>query len=214
MPVERELKFSLLEDFPSFEELAPVFAAAGYSLSPPETVEQHDRYYDDAERTLNGYGLALRKRKVDGRTLATLKRPGSVSGALHERDEIEVPFSGDDWPSVVFRPLSTLVDPAALRSQIDLSTVRTNFQVARGGRNLATLSFDTVSAEYPGGAQSVHFSEAELEAAEGTSAGELQAVADLVDTVVRLTPNAVDKLTRAEALLGLGAGFQDDGRDG
>lgn len=209
MPVERELKFSLLEDFPDPEELAPVFAAAGYSLGAAETVEQHDRYYDDAARTLNGYGLALRKRKVNGRTLATLKRPGSVSGALHERDEIEVPFSGDDWPSAVFRPLSTLVDPADLRSQIDLTTVRTNFRIARGGHDLATLSFDTVSAEYPGGEQTVHFTEAEIEALGETNADELQKIADIVDTVVRLTPNAVDKLARAEALLSLGAAFQD-----
>ncbi len=209
MPLERELKFSLLEAFPSPEELAPVFAAAGYNLSDAETVEQRDRYYDDAARTLNGYGLALRKRKVSGRTLATLKRPGSVSGALHERDEIEVPFNGEDWPSAVFRPVSTLVDPAALRSQVDLTTVRTNYRVARGGKNLATLSFDAVSAEYPGGAQSVHFSEAEIEALGDTSADELQKIAEIVDTVVRLTPNAGDKLTRAEALLSLGASFQD-----
>ena len=210
MPVERELKFSLLEDFPSPEELAPVFTAAGYKLSPAETVEQHDRYYDDAKRTLNGHGLALRKRKVNGRTLATLKRPGSVSGALHERDEIEVPFAGENWPSAVLRPVSTLIDPAALRSQIDLNTVRTNYQVSRAGQDLATLSFDAVSAEYPGGEQSVHFTEAELEALGETSADELQAIADLVDTVVRLTPNATDKLTRAEALLSLGATFQED----
>lgn len=210
MPVERELKFSLLEDqFPSFEELAPVFTAAGYSLSPAETVEQHDRYYDDAERTLNSYGLALRKRKVNGRTLATLKRSGSVSGALHEREEVEVPFVGNDWPGAVFRPLSTLVDPADLRSRLDLTTQRTNHRVARAGKDLATLSFDTVRAEYPGGAQSVHFTEAEIEALGETNADELQTIADLVDTVIRLTPNAVDKLARAEALLSLGATFQD-----
>ena len=99
----------------------PVFTAAGYTLGSEETVEQHDRYYDDAKRTLNGYGLALRKRKVNGRTLATLKRPGSVSGALHERDEIEVPFTGNDWPSAVFRPLSTLVDPGRLAQPARLS---------------------------------------------------------------------------------------------
>ena len=210
MPVERELKFSLQEDFPSFEELAEVFRASGYTLTSQGTLQQHDRYYDDEDRTLKRRGLALRRRSVEGKVLATLKRQGEVAGALHERLELELPFTGDRWPGPVIRPVSTLTDPANLRIMLELNTQRVGYSVAQNGAALALLTFDDVSASYPRSEQSVHFTEAEVEALGDTDAETLQGVADLVDGVVRLTPNAVNKLERAEALLSLGASFQDE----
>ena len=209
MPTERELKFSLLEDIPSFEELTEVFRTSGYTLSAQETLQQHDRYYDDAAGTLKGRGLALRRRSLNGETLATLKRQGEVTGALHERLEIELPMTGGDWPGQVIRPVSTLTDPAKLRIQLELITERLNYSVAKNGTALALLSFDDVSANYPQSEQSVHFTEAEVEALGDTTTEALQDIADLVDRVVRLTPNPVNKVARAEALLSLGASFND-----
>jgi len=207
MPVERELKFSLLEDFPSFEELAEVFRTSGYTLSAQDTLQQHDRYYDDEVGTLKRRGLALRRRSVDGEVLATLKRQGEVAGALHERLELELPMTGGTWPGAVLRPVSTLTDPTSLRIQLELITERLNYTVAQDGVALARVSFDDVSANYPQSEQSVHFTEAEIEALGDTSSEMLQDIADLVDRVVRLTPNPVNKVARAEALLSLGASF-------
>ena len=209
MPVERELKFSLLEDFPSFEELAEVFRSSDYTLTPQDTVQQQDRYYDDKAGTLKQRGLALRRRSIDGKMLATLKRQGEVAGALHERLELELPMTGGDWPGPVIRPVSTLTDPANLRIQLELTTRRTNYSVLKEGTALALLSFDEVSASYPQGEQSVHFTEAEVEALGDTSADVLQQIADLVDRVVRLTPNPAHKVARAEVLLSLGASFNE-----
>ena len=187
-----------------------MFRTSSYTLSAEDTLQQFDRYYDDEFKTLQRRGLALRRRSVNGKVLATLKRQGEVATALHERLELELPMTGGDWPGPVIRPVSTLTDPASLRIRLELITERLNYSVARDGVALALLSFDDVSANYPQSEQSVHFTEAEIEALGDTSADALQQIADLVDGVVRLTPNPVNKVARAEALLSLGASFHDD----
>lgn len=209
MPIERELKFSLLEDFPSFEELAEVFRTSGYTLSVQDALQQHDRYYDDEVETLKQRGLALRRRSVNGEVMATLKRQGEVAGALHERLELELPMTSGTWPGPVIRPVSTLTDPTKLRIQLELITERLNYAVVQDGVALARVSFDDVSASYPQSEQSVHFTEAEIEALGDTPSETLQGVADVIDRVVRLTPNPVNKVARAEALLSLGASFNE-----
>ena len=73
MPTERELKFSLVDDFPETEELTACFQKAGFELLTQPTQKQFDSYYDDATQSLRTAHLALRKRRVDGRILATLK---------------------------------------------------------------------------------------------------------------------------------------------
>ena len=208
--LERELKFSLLDEtFPATDDLRAAFEQAGYHLVAEGEVAQQDRYYDDMSSSLKKRGLALRRRTVDGASVATLKRQGKVTGALHERDEIELPLKGGSWPGPIHRVVAALTDPADLRSRLDLSTRRLRYRVRKADSDLALLVFDEVEASYPLSDQSVHFTEAEIEAVGEAHANTLQVIADIVDRLVRLSPNTASKLERAEALLSLGASFQE-----
>lgn len=206
MLTESILKFSLLEDsFPGFEELKLVFEAAGYALSQKDTCQQHDRYYDDAAKALKKRGLVLRRRTANAQTSVTLKRQNS-DGDGAEHTELETAIIGSAWPSAIGRRVSLVTDPAKLRSVLDINTHSVQYSVSKNGLEHALLSFDEVSAGYPLSEQSVHFNEAELEAVSADDET-LQAIVDVLDSVVRLSPNTVDELERAEALLSLGAGF-------
>ena len=209
MPSEPLLKFSLLEEtFPSFADLKLAFESAGYRLSQKDTHQQHDRYYDDAAKTLRQQGLVLRRRTVNAQTLATLKRYSADDDAV-ESAELEMSLTGGQWPGSISRRVSLVTDPANLRSVLDINTHRAQYSVQKNGLDSALLSFDEVSAGYPQSEQRVHFNNAELEAVTADTET-LRDIADLLDSIVRLSPNSVDGLERAEALLSLGAGFQDD----
>jgi hypothetical protein len=75
------------------------------------------------------------------------------------------------------------------------------------GRPVALLAFDEVRARRPGGDREALFAEAEIEALDDVDEAVLVSAAEVVERLVRLTPSAVTKLQRAEALLVLGAAF-------
>ncbi|MEJ2288912.1 MAG: CYTH domain-containing protein, partial [Deinococcales bacterium] len=103
MPVERELKFSVLDAYvPSLSELRAALAPTPFEAEAAPVQELHDRYYDDDAGSLRSAGLALRRRRLGGKAWAGLKAAGSTDDGLHERDEWEVPMSGSGadagWP--------------------------------------------------------------------------------------------------------------------
>lgn len=205
MPAERELKFSLVDPPPPEAELLAAATTGPYAFVPQGTAGHVDRYYDDDAGALAATGVALRRREAAGGTLATLKTLGTVAGALHVRDELEVPMVGDDWPVPVARRLAEHVALWQLRPRIEVATERTTYRVVFEGRPVALLAFDDVRARLPGGEREALFAEAELEALGDVAEALLVGAAEVVEQVVRLTPSAVTKLQRAEALLALGA---------
>lgn len=209
MPTELELKFSLIDDVPSPEELQAVFAQAGYELVSRGTQKHFDIYFDDAKDSLRKAGVALRKRRASGKILATLKANATVSGGLHEREELEEPMLGSNWPDAIYTRLETITDPWSLTERLELANIRTRYLVKRKGSELAILSFDAVTANYPGVFDTATFEEVEIEAIGNTSEKELRSIADVLDRLIKLTPNSVNKLERAEALLALSRSFRE-----
>ena len=201
MPIERELKFSLVDDFPENEELMACFKQAGFELLIQATQKQFDSYYDDAAQSLRKAGLALRKRRIDGRIIATLKGPVNKEGALHQREEIEESMLGNAWPQVIFERIQTVVSPETLKEKLELSTIRQRFLILKQ-QDLAILSFDKVSAGYPGKKQSVNFEEIEIEAIDGSDE-DLHKISETLMQLISLSPNSTNKLERAEVLLQL-----------
>ena len=212
MDRERELKFSLLDPPPADEVLVDAFRGSGFELTPCGVRRQLDAYVDSDDGLLRRAGVALRRRSVDGARFATLKTLGSTDGALHERDELELPLEpGGDWPAELLAHLSaaTGVDAASLTPRLHtlllLRTDRAVFAVRRAGQQVAELCFDEVSARAPDAEREALFREAELEAAPGVPHEVLEAIAARLERAVTLTPSGVHKLQRAEALLALGA---------
>ncbi len=208
MPLEHELKFSLLDAAPDDELLIDAFRGSPFALEPRAVLRQLDAYVDTPEAELRGAGVALRRRQVDGVRVATLKTLGRVAGALHEREELEAPLlPGEDWPPAVLERLAELVevDPRRLRSQLMIRTERRVFDVRHSGELIAELCFDEVSARAPDEEREALFREAEIEAAEGVDPARLEAIAARLARAVTLAPSGVTKLERAEALLSLGS---------
>ncbi len=210
MPLERELKFSLIDDVPSPEELQAIFKQPGCELLPQGTQKHFDVYFDDTKESLRKAGMALRKRRMGGKVLATFKAHAKVSNELHEREEIEQEMVANHWPDEIFQRVQKVTDPFYVIEKLELSTVRTRYLVKRKNQDLAILSFDAVAANYPGIFDTVSFEEVEIEAVGTTSAKELREIADALDRLIKLTPNSVNKLERAEALLNLSRSFQSE----
>jgi len=209
---ERELKFSLLDAPPPDEVLIDAFRGSGFSLQARGLRQQLDAYVDTEGGALRAAGVALRRRQVDGARFATLKTLGSVAGALHERDELELPLAaGAAWPEPLLQRLERLIGSEAnalvpaLRTELLIRTERSVFVVWQGERRVAELCFDEVAASTPASEREALFREAELEAAQGVSVELLEAIAARLERAVTLTPSGVSKLERAAALLALGA---------
>lgn len=206
MPVERELKYSVLDPYvPSPAELSAALEGTPFQAAPLAAQEQLDVYYDDDAASVRAAGLALRRRRLGGGVWACLKAAGRSDEAWHEREEIEVrlPSARDDepWPGSIRERLAGVVDVAALAPRVELSTSRVPFSVREDGQEVAVVSFDAVRAQAPGSDRSAHFDEVEIEARNGTAREVLEAIAAALDGIVKLTPNTVNKLERAEALL-------------
>ncbi len=210
MPTERELKFSLIDDVPSAEELQAVFKQAGYELVSQGTQKHFDVYFDDNKESLRKAGIALRKRRAGSKVLATFKANAKVSGELHEREEIEEVMFGSNWPDEIFKRVREFTDPFHVTERLELANLRTRYAVKRKGNDLAILSFDAVTANYPGVFDTTSFEEVEIEAIGTTTEKELRAIADVLDRLIKLTPNSVNKLERAEALLNLARSFHSE----
>ena len=201
---ERELKFSLMDDAPEVETLRLSLEAAGLSLGPQRVEIHHDLYFDTRRGHLKRSGVALRRRVIDGQApLATLKAAGTAQGALHVREELELPLEGDAWPQEVRMKVAEVAPLISLQPILELTTERTRYLVGRRGAEVAELSFDRVEAKQPGGEVSVHFAELEIEALRGDTA-DLERIAQALGGLVALTASGVNKLERSQALLSLG----------
>ncbi len=201
---ERELKFSLMDESLEEEALQLGLETEGFSLGPQRVEVHRDLYFDTRRGHLERSGLALRRRVINGGApLATLKAAGTARGALHVRDELELPFEGEAWPREVRMRVAEVAPLISLQPVVALTTERTRYLVGRRGEEVAELSFDSVEAKRSGEEVSVHFAELEIEALRADA--DLERIAGVLGKLLALTPSGVNKLERALALLSLGA---------
>jgi inorganic triphosphatase YgiF len=208
-PLERELKYSLVDAPPDAASMAALGRGGPYAFVEAGVTTHLDRYFDDDDGRLRAAGLALRQRWREGSAgragVATVKSAGRVDGAWHQREEIEAPMQGEDWPVPVARRVAAHVALWQLRPRLELEVERSSYRVAFEGRAVATLVFDRVIARSPGVERSAHFDEVELEALAGVERSVLEGAAELIDALVHLTASPVTKLERAAAVLALAA---------
>ncbi|HEX7021793.1 MAG TPA: CYTH domain-containing protein [Trueperaceae bacterium] len=222
---EREYKFSPQEgEGPEDEELRQALAGTSFTLSAATLREQRDVYYDDRQHALATAGVALRRRSVDGRMLATFKGPRRGQGALYEREELELPLVGSinaraprtasdrdppegDWPPAVARRVAPYAALHLLRPVLELSTQRRCYALSLDGMHQAELAVDDVRARLPGSQVEARFCELELEA---HGPADLAPLAVLLETRLRLTASPAGKLERAHALLSLGRALEQN----
>ncbi len=205
---ELELKFSFAGDaFPSEEELAAAVKPHGFAFHAKGTLEVDDRYFDTRKRKLMQAGIAVRERRVANEVLVTLKHAGRTEGALHEREELELPLEAGRWPRAIAAQLAALTPLTLLEPLVDLRTHKARYLI-RQGKGSAELSLDSVSASFPGSERSAHFFEVELEARGDADAAFLQRVGDALAPLLPLVPCSANKLERALSLLELASSWE------
>jgi inorganic triphosphatase YgiF len=205
---ELELKFSFAGDaFPSEEELAATLRPHGFALRAEGTLELNDRYFDTRKRTLMQAGVAVRERRLADRVLVTLKQAGCAEGALHEREELELPLEAGRWPHAITAQLAALTPLTLLKPLVDLHAHKERYLIGHGEAR-AELSLDSVSASFPDSESSAHFFEVELEARDTSGADFLLRVSDALSPLMPLVPCSVNKLERALALLELASSWE------
>lgn len=77
-------------------------------------------YYDTVNRDLDDYKMAFRIRHEGGKLVATLKRGGSVEGALHIRDELNAPICSKGF---IERPSLTIFKNAPVLEDVPESVL-------------------------------------------------------------------------------------------
>ena len=70
--------------------------AAMADISTSEKLVMKAVYFDTEDHTLSDHNIALRVRVEGERTFAALKWGGSASDGFHEREEVNVPVSGEE----------------------------------------------------------------------------------------------------------------------
>jgi len=87
--VEIEAKFTV-PDLETFNQLVEVDELAGMRLGKARVKLVHDRYLDTVQGAFLLAGYACRLRTVGEARIVTLKSFAAASGALHQRQEVEV----------------------------------------------------------------------------------------------------------------------------
>ncbi len=178
---------------------------APFALGPRTTHELRDTVLDTAERTLSQQRIALRIRHDGSRYHLTLKSPGSVHGAVHQRHEIEQqldPQHRDQrahWPAEIADPVEQLVGSAQLMPLIKIRNRRRTWLVSRADVIVAELALDRGKIEADGRSMPMHELEIELKD-QGTPA-DLQALCNIVEQQLPLQPEQRSKMQRGVMLL-------------
>ena len=212
---EREIKLAVRAP-DALEELARRPAIAGFALSPVETRDQEDLYFDTEDLLLFTAGVALRYRRRSGILKATLKEISGKEGRgmLQDRREIEEVLGEEGVPKgAVGDAVASLAGDAKLLPILRLRTRRRVRQVVASHSTVAELCLDEVEI-FPAGKQAEpsdaeplgRFREVEVEeTAEGSDV--LTAIGEELLASPQFGPSLLSKLERGLDLLGIRGPF-------
>lgn len=146
---------------------------ANMPTGPVRAYEMFDVYYDTPDHRLAQNGIGLRLRVKGREAFVTMKRGGSINGALTSREEVEEPLDQArlDWVMSLIKefvgegpfPVEAFAsgqECGGLTPSLEIRQARTEIHVG----NLAVVSLDVV--EYPGVVASPFF-DLEVEAKQG-----------------------------------------------
>lgn len=175
-----------------------------FTLGARHTIDQHDTFFDTADRALSRTRHAVRLRTGGPRALVTLKGPNRVAAGVHSREEIEEPTTGDApaaWPEAIRERLQALIGPNFAQTIAPLLSVhnhRRTWPLLHEHQVVGEVALDegTIAA----GDRSVPMHELEIELKGGDRAM-LDAARDLVQRQLPAQPEDRSKFERGLALL-------------
>ncbi|HKV87373.1 MAG TPA: CYTH and CHAD domain-containing protein [Candidatus Dormibacteraeota bacterium] len=132
----------------------------GAAVTPPEAVRLETVYFDTPDLRLARWGVSLRHRAGEG---WTLKLPGSLAGAMLQRDELTFQGGSKKPPEAALAVVRAYVRKAELLPVARLSTLRRRVRlVDASGTRLAEVVDDEVSVR-DGRRVAARFREIEVE---------------------------------------------------
>jgi len=202
--MEIEAKFRV-DDEQTFQQLLELDAIGPFQLAAaPDTEDQHNIYFDTADRRLRAGQYGLRVRDLGGRRIATLKGAAQARDGMYERDEWEVEIGDDDrpsaWPPSEARDRAlALLGGAEALPILAIRTRRRHIIASRHGTHTAELSLDEGAID--AGGRGADFRELEIELLKSGTRADLDELVGLLRTRFALIPEDRSKLARGLALL-------------
>jgi inorganic triphosphatase YgiF len=202
--MEIEAKFRV-DDDQTFPHLLALDAIGPFELrAEPAAEDQHNVYFDTADRRLRAGQYGLRVRDLGRRRVATLKGAAQARDGMYERDEWEVEIGDDDhpanWPASEARERTlALLDGAEPLPILSIRTHRLHIIALRNGARVAELSLDTGTID--AGSRTADFRELEIELFENGTRADLDELVALLRARFALAPEDRSKLARGLALL-------------
>lgn len=205
MATETELKLRITPD--NLARLKRHALLKTHQQSSPVSRHLHNIYFDTPELDLNRNEMALRLRLSGGRWLQTLKGGGSIKGGLHQRNEWEMPVSGDRLDFSLFDPaVCDAYLPQPLRDRL-VPVFATDFQ--RSSRVLdwqgAQIEVCMDQGEVRAGERSAPICEVELE----LKSGETRQLFGLALAMLEIVPFELESVSKAERGFRLMAGHAE-----
>jgi triphosphatase len=177
-----------------------------YRLERLKEEQHHDEVLDTPNRALTSKRQALRLRYGGGCTIVTYKGPDSVSGGLHEREEIEVTFADGtmpgnyrEWSPEITERVEPTVGDAELAPLVEMNVLRRTWSILRHGQIVAELALDKGVIRANSRTVPVHELEIELKGT-GTR-DDLKTLDQIFSSELPLQPESRSKLERGLALL-------------
>ena len=205
MPTEIELKYHL--DETTARALLSQQRLGPFALTPFAVKEVIDVYYDTPDGRVVQEGYALRYRRKGEKTSLQLKSLTPAAGAWHQRQELHIPTnqpeSPDRWPDTPeARFLRQTLGSQPLRPLFTIHQKRHEAQVLdERGVPFALLSLDQVL--WQGDGREERAWELEIELLPEADEALLHRLADALQTLPGLTPQAASKYERGMTLLAL-----------
>jgi inorganic triphosphatase YgiF len=177
-----------------------------YRLEFLREEQHHDEVLDTSDRALTSRRQALRLRHDGGRIIVTYKGPDSVSGGLHEREEIEaafadgtLPSSYREWSPEISERVGPTVGDAELAPLVEMDVLRRTWSILRQEEIIAELALD--NGVIRAGARSMPVHELEIELKGAGKRDDLKALDQTFARELPLQPESRSKLERGLSLL-------------
>jgi inorganic triphosphatase YgiF len=201
--MEIEAKF-IVPNSGLFERLQAAEQIGEYSLKEPVTQTLTDHYLDTADGLIlrGGYACRSRHNHTRGTWVGAVKGLGAAQGAVHQREEFEVPIAPestpDRWPESPARALALRLSQARpLVERAAIHQTRHVRSVVVAGRRAAELSLDRVT--FHAGEKRADSMELEIELKEAGALDDLHALIGALSEY-GLQPEPRSKFERALAL--------------
>jgi triphosphatase len=177
-----------------------------YRLLRGKDEQHHDEVLDTPTRDLTGKRQALRLRRAGTDIVVTYKGPGTVSGGVHQREEIEATFAAGalpkdyrEWSPEIARRVEPTVGSAPLAPLVEMDVHRITWNIQRESHVIAELALDEGSIR--AGGQTSPIYELEIELKEHGTRDDLDVLDQLFSRQLPIQPESRSKLERALALL-------------